>query len=467
MAQYYHLFPFERIEQGSKLVLYGAGEVGQWYLTQLKHTGFADVVAISDKSWDKYPNMGVPLVAPEKIAGLIFDYVMVSIEKQDIARDVANMLVHDIGIPEEKVILGSESLCIVPHFQKAGAVPTLAFEAKGIPVAVFICGGLGDLIMEKRKLEEVLAWDRRIVVDIFIKKKSVANVEALFQGEYVDRINAIIPGDEILYNQQKDKYAIGLNFSMSCDLEVCYNERLLDKAPQLHLRCERLRDQCEAYGHWTEETVAVHFLRCQKDGLNCYTSCNRYDGFNVIDFHTHIPLQEAWKQKYLQMEIPEQYITINCGFSMKDVQMHKAWPMEHFEAFVKLFKEVFPSIGIVQVDGTGFPRISDCDNYFIGENLEMVKFILKGAVLHIGIEGGLAHLATQLGTKCIVLFGPTYLSYYGYADNINLRAGDCHECNYLMGDWYTCCRHLAKPVCMLSITPEMVMEAAEGYLKGR
>ena len=100
MPRYYHLLPFEKIERDSKIVLYGAGEVGQWYLEQLQLTGYAEVVAIVDQNW--------------------FDSVMISIEKQQIAQEVAKTLEEDYEIPADKIILGCNSLCEVPELLKPG-----------------------------------------------------------------------------------------------------------------------------------------------------------------------------------------------------------------------------------------------------------------------------------------------------------------------------------------------------------
>ena len=75
MCQYYHLFPFEKVPCGSRLIIYGAGEVGQWYLQQIRETGYAEVIAVADRAWDKYPDIGIPLIAPQDIVGLDYDFV--------------------------------------------------------------------------------------------------------------------------------------------------------------------------------------------------------------------------------------------------------------------------------------------------------------------------------------------------------------------------------------------------------
>ena len=66
----------------------------------------------------------------------------------------------------------------------------------------------------------------------------------------------------------------------------------------------------------------------------------------------------------------------------------------------------------------------------MGESLELVKYVLKGSLLHIDCDSGLVHLATQLGTKCVVLFGQTSVWYFGYEQNINIVSKVCNSCYF-------------------------------------
>ena len=102
--------------------------------------------------------------------------------------------------------------------------------------------------------------------------------------------------------------------------------------------------------------------------------------------------------------------------------------------------------------------------YFLGKPFSFVTNVLSNSMLHIDIEGGMVHLASNLGTKCLVLFGPTQMKYYGYENNINIMAGDCHDCCGLYADVNKCARNMEKPECMYSITPEMVTEKIVKYL---
>ena len=97
--------------------------------------------------------------------------------------------------------------------------------------------------------------------------------------------------------------------------------------------------------------------------------------------------------------------------------------------------------------------------------MEDVKVVLKNAALHISSEGGIAHIATQVGTRCVVLFGPTPVHYYGYPTNINIVSPVCSECMEISPDWFTKCpRGLEKAECMSGISAEMVLDAIKHIL---
>lgn len=70
----YYLFPFDRIEQGARIVIYGAGRVGQDYLQQIRLTRYCDVAAVVDQAYMNLPGVQ----SPEEIKGIECDYVLVA-----------------------------------------------------------------------------------------------------------------------------------------------------------------------------------------------------------------------------------------------------------------------------------------------------------------------------------------------------------------------------------------------------
>ena len=98
--------------------------------------------------------------------------------------------------------------------------------------------------------------------------------------------------------------------------------------------------------------------------------------------------------------------------------------------------------------------------------MELTKYILANSLLHVGCEGGLVHLATALGTKCLVLFDPSDVHQYGFARNINLVSEVCSSCMYIFGDGglRDCMRGNKEPPCMLSLTPQKVFDVTRNRL---
>lgn len=76
--RYTYLFPYERIPQGVKILIYGAGDVGQEYLKQMMLTKYATVLGFVDHAWDKYPQMVVPIYSPEQVRSISFDYIVLA-----------------------------------------------------------------------------------------------------------------------------------------------------------------------------------------------------------------------------------------------------------------------------------------------------------------------------------------------------------------------------------------------------
>ena len=176
-------------------------------------------------------------------------------------------------------------------------------------------------------------------------------------------------------------------------------------------------------------------------------------------------MDEDFYTEYKNQKLDD-YITVNYGWGVDTGLNHrsgKVWLFSYYEKFVKLVKEKFPQLKVVQIGLKTSPRMEGCDAYFMGENIELVKYVLQGSLLHIDCEGGMTHLATNLKTKCIVLFGMTPIKYYGYPQNINLQTGSCQNCCWMLPDYVSCYRGFEEPPCMAAITPEMVMEKVNEY----
>lgn len=94
-------FPYSKIEKGSRVILYGAGAVGQDFYSQIMETGYCELVLWVDIKGEK---AGEKVKMPSRICGESYDNILVAINDEKVAREVKGKLVRSLGVDEGKVI---------------------------------------------------------------------------------------------------------------------------------------------------------------------------------------------------------------------------------------------------------------------------------------------------------------------------------------------------------------------------
>ena len=467
--KYTYLFPFEKIPQGSRIVIYGAGDVGQEYLQQMQITGYCDVVAFIDRAYDKYPPMIIPVYPVEKVDVLIFDYVLLAFKMGTHVRAVTKVLL-GYGIVVEKIIYTEPrkegELLVTTQGEIKTQAYNYAYSHDGISIALKYGGGLGDAIVKKKLFTELVSMAPDCKIDVYSPGAGDI-VRSIYNDQ--SNLNAVIDDGGALYARERIHYDLAFTAAFMLDVDVLNQEQLKIKNFDFARQMKKLQKSVEKYNlsSMGVTTRYVHFHRMKFLGLNYYNYLNYTGIFKIKDHKVTIPLDVMYEKKYENLALSDNYITVNYGggvdASGKDNGIAKDWPITHVEKFVKMFKDKYPNIKVVQVGSAGTLPIDGTDEYFLGESLELVKYILKGSMLHVDKEGGLVHLATQLGTKCVVCFGPTQLDYFGYDENINILVGACRGCYCLYDGFDVCARGMEKPECMWGITAEIVMERVEQH----
>ena len=95
------LFPFNRVEKGKSLVLYGAGLVGKSYYAQIMQLNYCKHVLWVDKNADAIKDNRVQKIT--SIQDGFYDYILIAIENKNICRQIFDELV-EIGIEKNKII---------------------------------------------------------------------------------------------------------------------------------------------------------------------------------------------------------------------------------------------------------------------------------------------------------------------------------------------------------------------------
>lgn len=458
------LFPFQSVKRDARIIIYGAGMSGQTYLRQVMMTKYCEIVCMIDRDAELYQMLPVRVATADFLGKLDYDAVVVANENEKTAKAIMRMLQEQYHVPCEKIVYDMQYIQPIEKIEgKMDDFPRLAVEEKGKhAIAIKMNGGFGDYIIAKNKIKEVAQWDENVIIDIFVESKMLAYAKVLFSD--LPQIHGVI-GNSGIYHAKKKDYLAAFLFTAALVIDSI-NEESLAEADLLREIIITVKEEVTKYYSRGLIPWAIHFARCEKDELNCYTSYNRYKEFNVKDVNVSIPMLDKFREPFRNLHLGE-YVVFNYGADKPknndNVISAKVWPLEHYSQLAKLFKSRYPCIRLVQIGLRDTPKITGMDTYILGESIELIKYVLKNALLHVDCEGGMVHLATQLGTKCVVLFGPTPITYYAYRDNINILAETCSNCYWLSMDFYSCYRRLERPECMWSITPERVLKAIDSF----
>ena len=330
-------------------------------------------------------------------------------------------------------------------------------------IAFHPTGGFGDYIISSKLLDELLL-SVPCRIDVYCENMVFG------QAIYGARPGVqILPYDSLYGNQiiydvvlRVEHFVHIINWNAHHVAKVC--PEFADTLSALGKSIKNIRPEIDQ--QWFRE--AMHFRRCQFLGVNRWTELRHGSVFKISDQHTYIDLKTPYLDRLQELHLQDcRYITINRGADSmgRSTMQTKVWPQEHYEQLLSLFKKKYPDIQVVQLGTVGNAKISGADHYILGESMEVTKWILRYSMLHIDCEGGLVHLATQLSTKCIVLFGPTPVHMYAYPANINLVSPKCSNCMGTHPEWaFACYRGLRDPECMHSLASDYVMTYIENYL---
>ena len=330
-------------------------------------------------------------------------------------------------------------------------------------ISFYPTGGFGDYIISSKLLDEI---SQIVPCKIDVYCENVTFGKAVYEGREKVEIFPI----NTFYSQMW-KYDLALKVEHFIHIEKQNANKIAKINPIFMDKLNKLGHGYRTYypdveQQWFRENI--HFRLCEIKGINRWTELSHEGIFKIEDQKTWIPMREEYKKRLQELGLNEKkYITLNRGAdSMGRSKMQtKVWPLEHYNDFVVLFKNQYPDIEIVQVGASGNAKIRGVDKYILGESLEVTKWILKGSILHLDCEGGLVHLATQLDTKCAVVFGPTPKHFYEYPQNINMVYEGCNNCMGTHPEWaFECYKGLSEPECMYKVTPEIVMKNIKSYM---
>ncbi len=108
--------PFYLLPPQSRIVLYGAGNIGKRYYQQFKEGKYAEIVKWVDKQFYTLREEGLPVDNVESIGDVDYDYVFISIADEKIASEIISNL-KQMGVSDQRIIWNGEDYCITRELQ--------------------------------------------------------------------------------------------------------------------------------------------------------------------------------------------------------------------------------------------------------------------------------------------------------------------------------------------------------------
>jgi len=96
--------PYEKIPFGSKVIVYGAGKVGESYIRKIQSDNHCELVAVVDsKCVGTMYGTEIEISTPEEISILQYDFILIAVENYDVMCDIKQFLI-DAGVNKSKII---------------------------------------------------------------------------------------------------------------------------------------------------------------------------------------------------------------------------------------------------------------------------------------------------------------------------------------------------------------------------
>ena len=239
--KYQYLFPFEKVPQGAKIFIYGAGDVGLEYLQQILISDYCHCIGFLDKSWDKLPKLVVPIYEPSYVKKIEADYIVLALKTGAHVRVIRENL-NKYGISDEKIIYQetrSNVITLSEEDKCKNSIRKFAFQNNTISIALKFGPGLGDCIVKKRHYLELVKMASDCQVDIYTPNSKIVN--SIF-GNYRN-LNQIIMDSGAIYEAYKGKYDVAIKLFFNVELDVI-NEKYLEGKDKLFVdKMRKLKDK--------------------------------------------------------------------------------------------------------------------------------------------------------------------------------------------------------------------------------
>lgn len=337
-----------------------------------------------------------------------------------------------------------------------------------VSVAVQMNSDLGSLLVGLNFLHSIrkLPGNADIRFELFLKAPSPAAEKVLTEIH-----GSAAAGTEKQFAKLERK-----NYAMLLDLDILPilvygNWRVLRQTPEL-LRLGKLWQENEKNQYYTA------FYRRNKVWSHPYLVRiliqHGVTFLNAPDLDGTLGIRNAYAitlpSEDIRGVIQKRFITVHTG--QGGMPSTAQWTQEGMERLVSMLRAEYPQYEIVQLGlpGEKDSRLEGVDRFLAEpEAWEQIKCLLKNAALHVDYDSGMVHMRKALhGGPSVVLFGPTPPEFYGYGDDLAVRADACDVwCMQLTDRWDTVCQKTrGHAPCMTALSAQKVMACARKALSG-
>ncbi len=102
-------FPYDLIPEGKKIILYGAGRVGEDYYRLIKMTNYCQLVAWTDKNAAHYRRQGMTVSDMEEVRSLSYDYMLIAVYQEKVEKEIRTEL-EAHGVDLDKIVWGKPQI---------------------------------------------------------------------------------------------------------------------------------------------------------------------------------------------------------------------------------------------------------------------------------------------------------------------------------------------------------------------
>jgi len=325
-------------------------------------------------------------------------------------------------------------------------------------VALTMLGGLGDtlmLTMPARRLKEL---NPNIEIVAYGRKDSVCvlNSNPLFSDIRIKKDWTDFP----IHNSEFD---VVMDFRYSVKTFVLKENTIkFDKPIEKILKLQKKYE----LDLWVNDIVNYRMVNWQrflhssdlrKRGMNWYEIISYLSGLKFNTSYLSVELQTV-------NDLPDEFVAVSIPCSLSRGYV-KNYPSIYYDTIFKAMPSIkFVLLGEIPVKAYKYSNVTHLQGKL---SINQTAFVLKKAKLLLSEEGGLVHIAKAVGTKSIVMFGPTQKWFFEYRDNINLKEEtDCEYCHNQIPFWNIKCVKFNSVYCknLLKLTPEIVINALKKEL---